>query len=61
MTLDDASLAAMRFVLDAPPKQLFSFDIAGDSLVSLAFAAENYLLTQTERDFGTLDYYKQFR
>ena len=61
VTLDDASLAAMRFVLNAPPKQLFSFDIAGDSLVSLAFAAENYLLAQTERSFGTLDYYKQFR
>ena len=28
---------------------------------ALAFAAENYLLTQTERSFGTLDYYKQFR
>ena len=61
VSLDDASLAAMRYVLEAPPKQLFSFDIEGDSLVSLGFAAENYLLTQTERSFGTLDYYKQYK
>ena len=61
VTLDDASLAAMRFVLDAPPKQIFSFELEGDSLVSLSFAAENYLLMQTERSFGTLDYYKQFK
>jgi len=61
VALDDASLAAMRYVLDAPAKQLFSFSIEGDALVSFAFAAENYLLTQTERKFGTLDYYKQFK
>ena len=59
--LDDASLAAMRTVLDATPKQIFSFELEGDSLVSLSFAAENYLLMQTERSFGTLDYYKQFK
>ena len=61
VTLDDASLAAMRFVLDAPPKQIFSFELEGDPLVSLSYAAENYLLMQTERSFGTLDYYKQFK
>lgn len=61
VSLDEASLAAMRSVLDAHPKQIFSFDVSGDSLVSFAFAAENYLLAQTERSFGTLEYYKQFK
>ena len=61
MTLDEASLAAMRYVLGAPSKQLFSFALDGDSLLSLGFAAGNYLLTQTERSFGTLAYYKQFK
>ena len=61
VTLDEASLSAMRYVLGAPSKQLFSFALDGDSLLSLGFAAENYLLTQTERSFGTLAYYKQFK
>lgn len=61
VTLDKDSLAAMRFVLSAPGKQIFSFDLAGEGLIDLAYAAENYLLTQTERSFGTLDYYKQFK
>ena len=60
VSLDERSLAAMRHALDAPGKQLFSFDVGGDSLLTLGFAAENYLLTQTERSFGTLEYYKQF-
>lgn len=61
VSLDKASLAALRYILSAPPKQLFSFELGGDSLITLGFAAENYLLMQTERSFGTLDYYKQFQ
>ncbi len=61
VSLDEHSLEAMRFILSAPPKQLFSFDLSGDALITLGFAAENYLLAQTERSFGTLDYYKQFK
>lgn len=61
VSLDGPSLAAMRYVLGAIPKQIFSFDLSGDALISFAFAAEQYLLTQTERSFGTLEYYKQFK
>ncbi|MBQ3480849.1 MAG: DNA repair protein RecO [Oscillospiraceae bacterium] len=61
VSLDDRSLEAMRYILSAPPKQIFSFALAGDALVTLGFAAENYLLAQTERSFGTLEYYKQFK
>ena len=61
VSLDGASLAAMRHILSAPPKQIFSFKLTSEPLVTLGFAAEKYLLAQTERSFGTLDYYKQFR
>lgn len=61
VSLDGESLAAMRAVLAAPPKQIFSFELTEQALVNFAYAAENYLLTQTERSFGTLDYYKQFK
>ena len=60
VSLDASALGAMRYILSAPPKQLFSFELTGDSLSTLSYAAENYLLFQSERSFGTLDYYKQF-
>lgn len=61
ISLDPGALSAMRRILSAPPKQLLSFEIGRESLAALSFAAESYLLTQTERSFGTLDYYKQIK
>ena len=61
VSLGTGALSAMRAILAAPPKQIFSFEAEGDALVDLAYASENYLLAQTERSFGTLDYYKQFK
>ena len=55
------SLAAMRYILSAPAKKLFSFSIAGEAADRLSYAAEAFLLRQTERRFGTLEYYKQVR
>ena len=55
------SLAAMRYILSAPAKKLFSFSIDGEAADRLSWAAEAFLLRQTERRFGTLEYYKQVR
>ena len=55
------SLAAMRYILSAPAKKLFSFSIEGEAADRLSWAAEAFLLRQTERRFGTLEYYKQVR
>ena len=57
--LSRASLAALRYVIAAPPKQLFSFRLEGEALGELAQAAERYLLSHAERGFATLDYWKQ--
>ncbi|MBR3292827.1 MAG: DNA repair protein RecO [Oscillospiraceae bacterium] len=59
--LDCDALAAMRYIAEAPAKRLFSFSLGGESLQRLSAASEAYLLRQTERRFGTLDYYKQVR
>ena len=61
LPLCPASLAAMRYVLSAPPKKLFSFSIEGEAADRLSYAAEAFLLRQTERRFGTLEYYQQVR
>lgn len=57
-TLDEGSLAAMRYIKNANPKQLFSFSISEESLSKLSGAAERYLLLHTERKFSTLDYWR---
>lgn len=56
-----ASLEALRYILSAPAKQLFSFSLDEAALRRLSAAAEAYLLKQTERRFSTLDYWKSVR
>ncbi|MFR7743809.1 MAG: DNA repair protein RecO [Acutalibacteraceae bacterium] len=58
MPLSAASLAAMRYIVSCPDKKLFSFALTGAAEKELCDAAESYLLTQLERSFYTLDFYK---
>ena len=53
------ALAAARYIVSGPPKKLFSFALAEESLRRLGQATEAFLMTQQERGFRTLDYYKQ--
>ena len=55
------SLAALRYIVSAPAKQLFSFRLEGEAMQRLSAAAERYLLLQTERQFSTLTYWKNIR
>ena len=59
--LDEPSLAAFRYVVSAPAKQLLSFRLEGESLQRFSEAAERYLLLHAERGFSTLDYWKKIR
>lgn len=61
MPLDGASLAAMRHVAYGDPKRLFSFTLPPQSLERLGDVCESFLLTQLERGFRTLDFYKQLK
>lgn len=54
-------LAAMRYLSEAPAKQLLSFKLPGEDLLRLSDASERYLLRRTERGFSTLDYWKNLR
>lgn len=53
-----AVLEAMRYIVYAERKKLFSFEIGADSLSQLSGITESYLTTQLERGFSTLDFYK---
>ncbi len=59
MPLSPSALAAARFIVGSDPKHLFSFSLGQEGLWQLSHAAEAFLMTQQERGFRTLDYYKQ--
>ena len=59
--LGDDALRALRYIVSAPAKKLFSFTLPPEAQRRLAAACESYLLTQTERSFAALSYYKKIR
>lgn len=61
VSLPPAALMAARYILMAHPKKLFSFSLAGESLAKLSAASEAFLITQLDRGFRTLDYYRQLQ
>lgn len=58
MPLSPAALAAARYIAGGNPKKLFSFSLPPESLGELGEATEAFLMTQQERGYRTLDYYK---
>lgn len=56
-----ACLAAMRHVALAPAKKIFSFSLTGEAVQEFSQLCERYLLTQLDRQFSSLDYYKSIR
>ncbi len=58
MPLTPSALEAMRHVVYGNPKRLFSFLIDREGMERMAQLCEAYLLTQLERGFHTLDFYK---
>ena len=61
LPLNAAALATMRHIAGGDPGKLFSFRLEGEALEQLSGAAEAYFMTQLERGFGALDFFKQLR
>lgn len=61
MPIRAGSLLAMRHIVYGDPKKIFSFSIGKDAMSELCNCAEAYLITQLERGFSTLDFYKQLK
>ncbi len=55
------SLQALRYILYAEPRKLLAYSIPEEAAERAARAAETYLLTQTERKFSALNYWKQVK
>lgn len=56
--LSQSVLAALRYISHCEMKALFSFSVGEDTVQRLSELTETYLLTQLERGFFTLDFYK---
>lgn len=59
--ISSGTLQAMRYIVGSDPKKIFSFNISEESAKELASAAEGYMLSQLDRKFYTLDYYKKVK
>jgi len=58
MPVTPGVLEAMRYICLCDPKRLLAFEIGSDNLEKLGDLTESYLVTQLERGFSTLDFYK---
>ena len=54
-------LAAMRHIVQSDPKRIFSFTLEGEGMDRLAALSEQYLLTQLDRGFASLEYWKKVK
>lgn len=58
MPVSAGLLETMRYICFCDPKKIFSFRAGTDILRQLSGLTEAYLVTQLERGFSTLDFYK---
>lgn len=61
MPISTAALSALRYIVEAPPKKFLAFELEERALNGLSDLTEAYLMTQLERGFRTLDFYKQIK
>lgn len=58
MPITPGILDAMRYICYCDSKRLFSFDAGAETIEALSHITEGYILTQLERGFSALDFYK---
>jgi len=58
MPVSAGTLDAMRYICTCDVKKIFAFELGEASLEQLSQMSESYLLTQLERGFSALDFYK---
>jgi DNA repair protein RecO (recombination protein O) len=56
--LDLALVRALRHICFSSLEQLFSFSLSDENYEELSFVTERYLISHTERNYKTLEFYK---
>ena len=57
LSLSESTLSAMRYVLSAPSKRIFSFTLNESALGELSLITERFFLAKTETHYKTLKFY----
>ena len=58
MPVTGGILTAMRYICFCEPKRIFAFTLGQDAMACLCQTTEAFLITQLERGFSALDFYK---
>lgn len=61
LPLRGGALQAARHIIKAEPKKIFSFTLDKNATDELGDVCESYLMTQLDRSFRTLDFYKSVK
>lgn len=61
IALPNSVFATLRHIIYSDDRKIFSFKINSESEAFLSELTEKYIITQTERNYKTLDFYKQMR
>ncbi len=61
LPLGPASFSAARHIVYSPLERLYSFTLAEGAAEELSRASEAYVLTQTDREYKTLDFLRSLR
>ncbi|MBQ7129153.1 MAG: DNA repair protein RecO [Clostridia bacterium] len=61
ISLPNSVFAAMRHIIYSDDKKVFCFKINEQSEQLLAQISENFIISQTEKNYKTLEFYKQMR
>ena len=61
MPLTEGVLDSMRYICSCEPKKIFQFQVSEQTAEKLSQITESYLITQLERGFSTLDFYKSLQ
>ena len=61
LPLSAETLEAMRYIITAEPKRIFSFAMPAESEKQLAGVTQAYMSAQLERGFAALDYWKSVK
>lgn len=59
--LTPSAAAALRYIISADIKRIFSFSVAEDDIRVLESVCEKYLLNHLERSFDALEFYKSVK
>jgi len=59
--LDLSLVRALRHIVFAPLEQLFSFTLSDSNYEELSFITERYLISHTDRNYKTLEFYKSIK